>query len=185
MEKDAASAGVAPVGGLFSTAEIKILICYILTELNEPVPTDGMVNLLHYEGIANAFEVSDAFHSLEKSGMIFSPENDGRFTVTEQGKSVHETLKDSIPITVKNRALTATKKMLTRNRNAENSDISITHEDGMTYVTCTALDRKKPLLSIKMVVVDDAQGQRIKDRFLENSTEICSTVINLLTCESE
>ena len=29
MEKDALSAGVSKVGGLFSTAEIKILVCYI------------------------------------------------------------------------------------------------------------------------------------------------------------
>ena len=52
MDKDAVSMGVKPVGGLFSTAEIKILICYILDTIGEPVPANELTNTQHYEGIA-------------------------------------------------------------------------------------------------------------------------------------
>lgn len=187
MERDAAGAGVAPIGGLFSTAEIKILICYVLTELQEPVPCESLVNLLHYEEIANGFEVSDALHSLENSGMIVSVKDDDEdcYQITEQGKSINATLNDSLPNTVKRRSLNAAKKMAARRRNAKNSDIQLTHEDGATYITCTALDGSRPLLSVKMLVTDDAMGNRIKNKFLEASPEICTAVIDLLTKESE
>ena len=57
MEKDAVSAGVSEVGGLFNTAEIKILVCYIFSSINLPVPGRMLADTLHYEGIANCFEV--------------------------------------------------------------------------------------------------------------------------------
>ena len=46
MEKNASGAGVSR-GGLFSTSEIKILICYILSAIDEPVPVDMLANVLH------------------------------------------------------------------------------------------------------------------------------------------
>ena len=187
MEKDAAGAGVAPVGGLFSTAEIKILICHILTELQAPIPSESLVNMLHYEGIANGFEVSDAFHALESSGLISTVTDDDEdcFIITQQGKSINETLNDSLPNTVKRRALNAARKMVARRVNAKNSDIQLTHEDDSTYITCTALDGSRPLLSVKMLITDDAMGARIKNRFLEASPEICSAVIDLLTKDND
>ena len=64
LEKDAVSAGVSEIGGLFSTAEIKILVCYIISSIDSPVPGQMLANVLHYEGIANCFEVNDAIDSL-------------------------------------------------------------------------------------------------------------------------
>ena len=72
MENDAIGAGVKN-GGLFNTAEIKILICYILNAVKEPVPAAMLSNILHFEGIANGFEVSDAMASLAESGHIAYP----------------------------------------------------------------------------------------------------------------
>ena len=69
MENDAIGAGVRN-GGLFSTTEIRILICYILNAIKEPVPAMMLSNILHFEGIANGFEVSDAISNLEKNGQI-------------------------------------------------------------------------------------------------------------------
>ena len=70
MEKDAVSAGVSEIGGLFSTAEVRILICYIISSINQPVPGRMLGDLLHYEGIANVFEVNDSIASLCESGQL-------------------------------------------------------------------------------------------------------------------
>ena len=50
MEKDAITVGVSR-GGLKSTAEIKILVLYLLMNVNEPVPSNQISDLLHIEGI--------------------------------------------------------------------------------------------------------------------------------------
>ena len=56
MELDATTAGVER-GGLANMAEIRILICYVLDSVKEPVPATRLSELLHYNGLANYFEV--------------------------------------------------------------------------------------------------------------------------------
>ncbi len=181
LGNDASSAGVAH-GGLFSTAEIKILICYILSALDEPVPSNMLINILHYEGIANGFEVSDAIVSLSKSGQIEQATvKDDTYRITQSGRDVAATLNTSLTMTVKERAYLATLKMLARFKNSKDNKIEVTRENGKSYITCTGIDGDTPFISVKMLIADDSQGYYIKEKFLENPSEIYTTIIELLT----
>ena len=70
MEKDALTAGVSEIGGLFTTAEIRVLICYIFSSINQAIPGKLLANTLHYEGIANCFEVNDSIDYLYQNGQL-------------------------------------------------------------------------------------------------------------------
>jgi hypothetical protein len=48
LEKDAVSAGVSEIGGLFNTAQIRILLCYIFSSIKEPVSGRMIADTLHY-----------------------------------------------------------------------------------------------------------------------------------------
>ena len=127
MEKDAVSAGVSQIGGLFSSAEVKILVCYIVSSIKEPVPGKMLANVLHYEGIANCFEVNDSIASLCKNGHLqLVNEEEDTYIITKSGKNIAETLKTSIAYSVKDRAYNAAVKMVAKFRNAKESDIKIT-----------------------------------------------------------
>lgn len=182
MERDAASAGVSPVGGLFNTTEIRILICYILSSINEPVPGQMLANVLHYESIANYFEVSDAIAFLCESGHIkvFNEQED-TYVITDSGRDVAKTLKTSLPYAVKDRAYAAAIKMVSRFKNAKETDIKITKENGSTYITCSALDGELPFMSVKLLVTDESQANCIKEKFLNDPSAIYSGIIELLT----
>lgn len=184
MEKDATGAGVDKIGGLFSTAEIRILVCYILDALPVPVPAELLVNTLHSEGIANGFEVSDAFAHLIKNGhLILKDEKDDSYTVSETGKNIAQTLKSSLSYTVKNRAYNLTLKMVSRFYRAKENDIRISRENDNTYITCSALDHDTPFLSIKLLVTDEGQANMIRDRFLDMGNELYTSIIERLTKE--
>lgn len=181
MERDASGAGVAR-GGLFSTAEIKILICYILNAINEPVPVEMLGNVLHYEGIANAFEVSDAIVSLSEKGQIISTdESEQTYTVTASGKNTAKTLKDSLSSVVKERAYLAVMKVFAKFKNAKDNRFEITHENGATYLSCSAIDGGKPFITVKLLITDEEQGNLIREKFLENPSAIYSKIIEMLT----
>lgn len=181
MERNASGAGVER-GGLFSTAEIKILICYILSAIGEPVPVDMLANILHYEGIANAFEVSDAVVSLSTSGQIV-PTDDAEqvYQITDIGKATATTLKASLSSVVKERAYLAVMKMFAKFKNSKDNIFEITHENDATYLSCSALDGNKPFITIKMLITDEEQGRFISERFLENPSAIYSKIIEMLT----
>ena len=181
MEKDASGAGVSR-GGLFNTAEIKILICYILNAINEPVPVDMLANVLHYEGIANGFEVSDAVVLLAKRGQIVAvDEAQQTYKITDSGRETADTLKTSLSAVVKERAYLAAMKMLAKFKNAKDNVFEITKENGGTYLSCTALDGEKPFITVKMLITDEEQGSYIREKILENPAKIYSAIIVMLT----
>ena len=181
MERDAVSAGVSEIGGLFSTAEVRILICYIISSINCPVPGNQLANTLHYEGIANCFEVNDSIASLCKSGHLeLVDKDDDTYIITQSGRSIAETLKTSLSYTVKDRAYNAAVKMVAQFRNAKESDIKITKENGKMFITCSALDGNEPFMSVKLLVSDEEQAHYIRDRLLNDHT-IYSQIIEILT----
>lgn len=181
MENDASGAGVLH-GGLFSTAEIKILICYILSAVGEPVPVTELANLLHYEGIANGFEVSDAVVNLQKNGQIIAADSENAtYVITDAGKKIADELKTSLSITVKERAFAATLKMMARYKNAKDTLFEITHENGRTYLSCSAIDGNMPFITVKMLLADEMQAGYIKEKFLEKPAAVFSKIIEMLT----
>lgn len=180
LDFDSASAGVS-FGGLVSSSEIKILICYILNTVNEPVPATELCEQLYYEGIANIFEISDNIEALEKSGHIKKDSENGDYVITQSGKEIADTLKSNVPISVRDKACFATQKILARRRNIKETDIAITREDDKTFITCSAMEGNTSLISVKMLVSDEEQAVAIRNNFLENPSEIYGKIINLFT----
>ena len=181
MEKNASGAGVSR-GGLFSTSEIKILICYILDAIGEPIPVEMLANVLHYEGLANAFEVSDAVVSLANSGQINAVDQDEQvYKITNSGRETATTLKSSLSSVVKERAYLAVMKMFAKFKNAKDNVFEISNENGSTYLSCSALDNGKPFMTVKLLITDEEQGNVIRERFLENPSAIYSKIIEMLT----
>ena len=56
---------------MFFGGDLKVLICYMLSALKEPVPITETAQLFHYEGIANYFDTQTAIYELEKEEYIF------------------------------------------------------------------------------------------------------------------
>ncbi len=182
MEKDALTAGVSEIGGLFTTAEIRVLICYIFSSINKAIPGNLLANTLHYEGIANCFEVNDSIDYLCKNGQLkLVDKNEDTYIITQSGKDVAETLKTTLSIIVKERAYNAALKMYSRFKNTKETDIKISREDNKTFITCSACDNDSPFMSVKLLVSDEEQAIHIKEKFLNNPTEIYSNIIDLLT----
>ncbi len=181
MENDATGAGVRN-GGLFSTTEIRILICYILNSVKEPVPAVMLSNILHFEGIANGFEVSDAIAHLEKNGQITPVDDEGTYyEITKLGASVADELDSTLSLTVRKRAYIATLKMLAKIKNAKGTRFAISNENGHSYLTCSAIDGKVTLIEVKMLIPDEKSGTFIREKFLENPSEIFSGIIEKLS----
>ncbi len=182
MEKDAVSAGVSEFGGLFTTAEIRILICYIISTIGQAVPGNLLANTLHYEGIANIFEVNDSIAHLLKNGQLqLVDEKEDTYITTNSGKEIANTLKTSLSMTTRERAYTAATKMLARFRNTKETDIKISREGNKTFITCSAIDEDTPFMSVKLLACDEDQAIFIKEKFLADPTKIYSSIIDMLT----
>ncbi len=181
MDKDAVSAGT---GSLVSSTEIKILLCYIITTVDHPVPGKELANLFHFESIANYFEVINALESLVATGSLHYEESDDTYFVTAEGAKVAHTLKKTLPFTIREKAFAVTYKLLARIRNTKDSKIEITTENGIMYITCSAIENGNAVMSFKIMVADEVQAQCIKERFLDDPSKIYVGLVDLLISDN-
>ena len=64
---DAFRQGVEP-GGMFTTADVRLLVCYLLHTLKEPVSKQVLTDALCEAGLANYFEIASAADVLVEQG---------------------------------------------------------------------------------------------------------------------
>ncbi len=179
MNHDAFSAGVEP-GGLYSSQEIKILICYMLAGVDEPLPRQSVLEIIATGGMANFFEAGAAIDELIRLHNLTEGE-DGRLYLTEDGRQAASTLSGMIPFTLRERSVQAALKLLTRMRREKENRVTVKKLEHGRLVTCEIQDAGQPLLSFSLRVADDLQAGLIRERFLEDPTLIYSSLIALLT----
>lgn len=179
MNHDAFSAGVEP-GGLYSSQEIKILICYMLAGVDEPLPRQSVLEIIAAGGMANFFEAGAAIDELIRLHNLTEGE-DGRLYLTEDGRQAASTLSGMIPFTLRERSVQAALKLLTRMRREKENRVKVKKLEHGRLVTCEIQDAGQPLLSFSLRVADDLQAGLIRERFLEDPTLIYSSLIALLT----
>ncbi len=182
---DAMSAGVNP-GGLQSRTEIRVLICYLLTNSKVPLPLERVKEQLHFQGIANYFEVAFAIADLEENGNIgvaYEEDNLKFYVATGDCKNIAEALGNSVPLTVRERTVEIADKIIQRRTNErENRVTKEITEDGI-YITCTCLDGSREMVSVKLLVPDDESADIVKENFLENPIQVLINATAGLTGE--
>lgn len=179
MIQDAFSAGVEP-GGLYSSQEIKILLCYMLMGAGEPMQRQAVLDIVSGGGMANFFEASAAIdelvrlHNLEET-------DDGALAVTETGRHAASTLSTMIPFTLRERSVKAALRLLTRIRRERENQVDIVKGDNGCQVTCRVQDKDTALLSLTLNVADDLQAKLIREQFLDQPELLYRSVLAILT----
>ncbi len=183
MIRDTFDAGVEP-GGLRSNREIKLLLCYLLSCVPEPMSRESIFTVLCGNGMANFFDVSAAIDNLLTLHNL-QEDDDKRLTVTEVGRSVAATIQDMLPLTLRERSVASAQKILKRQHNEQENHVTITDEEHGCTVTCTVGNTETPLLSLSLLVGDETQARQIRERFLNDPLSVYKSVIDTLTDTSQ
>lgn len=182
FERDAIDVNVRP-GGLTSTTQIRILICYLLNVIEKPVGTDDLKNTLHFEGLANYFEVCNAIAELEKNGHITTVEHQDKlcYVATASGMNIAKELAEDVPKTVKEYAVEAINKVQIRERNERENKVEIENLDFGCRVTCIATDGIREILKVSLFVPDEYCAKMVKERFLNDPSHVYLGISDILT----
>ena len=96
-DNSAFSAGVR-FGGLTDRTEIKILLCYLLTNASSPLTSQQIIDTIVGQELVNYFELQEALGLLVEQGLIVD-DNDS-YTITDEGKEISRELEKSLPFSV-------------------------------------------------------------------------------------
>ncbi len=182
MEFDAFTAGVS-LGGLRSKNDIKLLICYMLFSVAQPLSKDEVLSALQEKGLANYFEINDAFSDLLSNGNIQPDENNpSKFVITEAGKLIATQLDSALPISVREKALEATLSLLAKIKRESENTVTIRKEPAGYSVQCNISGGEGvDLLDISLVVPDNMQAELVKKNFQADPDLIYACTLALLT----
>ena len=182
MEHDAFTNGVEP-GGLLNSREIRVLVCYMLNSMDEPMDRRSIVEIVFSEGIANFFETEAAIEELVNLGNLTEDEN-GFLELTPVGKEASETLVSRLPFTIRTRAVEAAVKLMTRKRRAKDTRVEFQQLDVGVAVTCSIDRTEHPMMSFTLRVADMQQAELIRERFLDDPVIVYRLLISLLSGEA-
>ncbi|MBQ4243855.1 MAG: DUF4364 family protein [Clostridia bacterium] len=175
---DAFSAGVMP-GGLRSTAQIRVLIAYLVNNLAHPLPKDSVCGILQIHGLANYFEINEALDDLIKTGNI-ETDSDNCLRITELGKAAVNELQRTIPKSVREKALNDALTVQTLERR-KNENGCIVEKSGNGYnVTFSITDGDDTLMKLTVYAADGKQVEIIKDNFFNDPVGLYAGIVSKL-----
>ena len=172
---DAFSAGVEP-GGLRNTAQIKILIGFIVKSLDRPIEKSRLIEALQLHGLANYFDASQALADQSACENLTADENDLLY-ITEKGRAAVNELEGEIPRSVREKALGDSVKLQTLERRRSENKITVIPEGDGYNVTFEIFDRETLLLRLSVYAADREQVDTIKANYLKDPVSLYSGII--------
>lgn len=179
---DVFRAGVEP-GGLTKDYEIKILICYILSRIERPIPISALIEVFVGEGIGNYFEAASAAAGLVKSGHIAIENLDGErcYRLAAVGEAAADTFEKNLPLSIREKAVEAAKRYFrVKTHRAQNKTATKKVDDGY-LLTLTISDAGSDLLTMTILLPDAQSCETLETRFVDDPIVVYKGVVALLT----
>lgn len=171
------------IGGVRSKLGIRVLLCYILKNVNSSVSRTAFSEILTSTELVNFFEINPALDSLYETGLAerVSKEDDDYFTITKDGISVAEKLQTDIPLVAREKALTVAFTVVARERLKGTVDYKIEKTESGCYVTLTVCDAGEIMMQTKLFAADYLQAQLVGENFMKAPEKLYSGIIDALT----
>lgn len=181
-EVDAFVEGVEP-DGLKNRSDIKLLVCYIINNLDKPITKAQINETIFQQGLANYFEVNQAISELLEDGNVTTEivNTDEFLVTTERGRHASELLQKDIPLTVREKAITTATRILLRAQRERENKVEIEKLDVGCNVTISILQKDDELMRLTLYVADENQAYQIKEKFLDDPVKLYSLIIATLT----
>lgn len=179
MDNQAITAGVR-VGGLTDRTEIKILLCYLLAELKQPITQNQLIECVCGQELVNYFEMQSALQHLLDNGLIKEDENG--FSILPEGKDIARQLESVVSNTVKRYAYTMAVNILQYEALKKQHKIKITPVDGGGYnLHCSIEDDKFTIFSMDIVMPDEKSAGFAGQQFILKGREMFKCVLGVMT----
>ncbi|MBE6716264.1 MAG: DUF4364 family protein [Ruminococcaceae bacterium] len=181
-EFDAMTQGVS-VGGVRSRYGVRVLLCYILKNVDSMVSRTAFSEILQSTELVNFFEINPALDALYENGLaeLIEKEDDDYFRITPDGISVADKLQTDIPLSAREQALSAAFSVVARERLKGTVDYNIDKTENGCYVTLTVKDGGEIMMQTKLFAADYLQAELVGENFMKNPDKLYSGIIDSLT----
>ena len=160
---------------LTSAHRVRVLICYLLDRLKQPVTEEQLYEIAEESGVINYFYYSEALEGLLKNNSLTRTERDGKVYIepTEKGRFGADYFNDTVPLYFRKEILKAALSYFARLERESSADIDIAETvNGCEVRYLYAPDREQAELIREKIMLDPAGFyRRVLGYALENKEE--------------
>lgn len=175
--------GVSP-RGYQDIYEVRILICYLLHILKQPLTQEQIFDIIEQNRLTNYFTFAAAVSELISSKqVVIQKRNEDEYLILQQlGKDTVALLGYSLPRAVRDRIVTSGMTLLTKLKRDQENKADIKPHQGGYQVRLTIHDSDQvDLLTVTLFVPDQMQADVVKQRFLQDPVSFYKNIISYLT----
>lgn len=165
-------------GGLNKINDVKLLLCRVLCELDNPIALSELTDGILADGYVNYFDFAVALSDLCESGHIRRETENGRSVlyITADGKNADKLLGASLPLAVCEKVYAGVLEAKSGGR----AECSVEpHDRGCAVAMRFAYDGRE-LFNVRIEAGDEMTAEDIKRNFLKNPHDIYLTLIGLI-----
>ncbi len=179
MPGNAFTAGVKP-GGLTTSTEIRILLCYLIKNAPSPLSQEELEGALLGEELVNYFELASNLGDLCDQGLVERDEA-GRFHILAAGGEVADTLQNDVPRSVRDAASRAVILAQQFARKSAQHHVEITPCGAGYTLHCSIDELGGNVFSLSIYMPDKNSARLAREQFIENGAEIYKLLLAAFT----
>ena len=167
-------------GFIHGELEQKILILYVFSRLEEPIPFETALDLCLCDDGINYFDFTQRLHELIDTGHLAVADGK-RYAITEKGRRDAEICEGDLPYTVRTRCERSTKACNRAMLRQEQVRSGVEARPNGTFTVRMVLDDDiGNLMDLQVVAPERELADALSRRFQENPERIYSRLMDLL-----
>lgn len=182
MDNDTLTAGVAP-DGIKNRTDIRILICYMLDQFDEPLTKTDLIELIFTNKYANSIETLSAIeHLIDNDHLMYNKATDA-LLLAPLGKRVSDDLSSRLPLTIREKSYAAIEKLLYRRRSERENGFLVEERPDGYNVTCI-IGGKTPetgAMSVSLPLPNKRRVNEARERFFDDPEGLYRLVYAYMT----
>ncbi len=182
MNFNAFVGGIEP-GGLTNDFEVKILICFLLKKIEQPLSFDQVNEILQKTGFVNYFEFVEAVSELQKTEHVFSAQNEDGETVlglSEIGEAMAQTFHHTLPLTVREKTVEAARELIRMQAQLEETEVRYHAVEDGYLLTMKMKDIGTDLMDLSVFVPSEDECVEIRERIYADPLLLYKTLLAVL-----
>ncbi len=167
---------------LNSAHDVKVLLCYLLEKLKEPVTEDQLYEIALDSGVINYFHYMEAIDSLTENHSISREVRDGEtyIVLEEKGRYGADYFNDTIPYYFRKHILRSALYYFSKRKHERDADIEIIPKNNGCEVDCRIKDADYDLMRLSLYAPDEEQAKFIKSKIMLDPAGFYSKVIEFV-----
>ena len=167
------------LGFIHEELDLKILILYILKRLPAEIEPEELFSLCQSDGAVGWFDFSICLSDLTESGHVEMI--DGACGITEKGRKNADTVENSLPFSVRQRAEKAAASMTESMLRSGCISTKHTVSDGNYTAEFSLSDGVGEILHLKLLCADEGQAKVMEKRFRRDAENYYQKIVEMLS----